>query len=119
MIKEKKDVDHRQALRKRLAKAYKKRGLADEDESRSNKHHHSDHRPDPAAKLRLQAQELKSRHESEKQRALEVAKEIKERRSLQEKKREDRHRVFTSRTSKGQPKLSNQIGILLDKIQKS
>jgi hypothetical protein len=119
MIIDRNDVVHKRTLKKRLAKAYRKMGLeGDNDKNIQGKHRHSDRRPDPAAKLLKKAQELKTQQEEKIIRVGADIKEIEKRRSAQEKWRKELHRIHTSRTNRGQPKLSNQIGTLLDKINR-
>lgn len=119
MIIDRNDVVHKRTLKKRLAKAYKKIGLdGNKDESMQKKYRHSEHRPDPAAKLVKEAQELRTLQEEKTRSVGAEIKELEERRSVQEKKRKELHRIHTSRTNRGQPRLSNQIGILLDKIHR-
>jgi hypothetical protein len=128
MIFEKRDnKDHRIALKKRLERAYKKMGVistsADLEQAATTStttaaaRKHQNRRPDPV-KPHLAAAHKDQLAASEKIRSREAA--AKERQTMLEKSKERRaaqKSVHVSRTTRGQPKLSAQIGLLLSKIE--
>lgn len=122
MIQDKKNnKDHRIALQKRLAKAKKRLGL--DNDSLDNiqptpKPTHSTKKPDPVRPLLHHATQTQQAREQERAAAQRAASEKRERDEKAARRREACKQVHKARTWRGQPKLSAQIGLLLEKLQK-
>ena len=124
MIKDKRDKDHRIALLKRRAKAYKQAGLdvtelkTEENKLGKPKQQHQTRKPDPVNKLVAKANQQRQDLEEKRKQAEEDRKKREQLLANQKLKRQHLNKIHSAKTRKGQPKLSSQIGLLLDKIQK-
>ncbi len=124
-------LDHKIKLKKRLAKAYRKAGIAADERPTSPEAQvkkpmrttalriHQSHKPDPLRAARDAQQRYAREMEEEQARKDAEIDEAKRKKEEQIQSRKDKKKKMNARTRKGQPVLSNHIDNLLEKIQKT
>lgn len=118
MIHEKKqNHDHRIALKKRLAKAKKRMGIQENsDDSKMVAKPRVNQKPDPVKPLLHAARRHQETIEEKRLQTEQAKKQRETMLKASQQRREANKQVHKARTSRGQPKLSAQIGLLLDKL---
>ena len=128
MIHEKRNnKDHRIALQKRLAKAKKRLGITDDvptdkvqvpTQNKPKQRVHMVRKPDPVKPLLHAAKLHKDTLCQSKSAAEQAARTRQAHQDANMKRREKERGVYGGRTSRGQPRLSAQIGLLLEKLKR-